>query len=371
MANCSWKDVPTALLGTFSERYNGIMQTVQAIQTFNVMRSGIDLPGEVARCKQSFQTQWNSFYSFIAQHLLFAEGIDAGTGNFKETLAGILQDAAGAKNRFADELNKLKADLAGEQAKMMAAFGDKIKSVAAEMGGVQVRIQDMETRQKKNMEQMSKQQEAVLAADRERITKRVADLESSTTHQLTEALERQKKAVEEDRKRMDLLVAGIEQKAKSGAITQQSVYFKSLADRYLFISIIWLLASLGAGLALFFYVDGFQLPDIKDRVLLAEHLVPRLIAVTLLSTALIFCIRNFSAMMHNMVVNRHRQTALTTFQIFVDGTSDATTKNAVLVQSTQAIFAPQPSGYLKTDQEMPQMNQVTEIVRNISGKEKG
>ncbi len=105
-------------------------------------------------------------------------------------------------------------------------------------------------------------------------------------------------------------------------------------------------------------------------MLLAEHLVPRLVIVTLLSTALIFCIRNFSAMMHNLIVNRHRQTALTTFQVFVSGTGDEGTKNAVLIQSTQAIFAPQPSGYLKTDQEMPQMNQVTEIIRGATGKDK-
>jgi len=40
------------------------------------------------------------------------------------------------------------------------------------------------------------------------------------------------------------------------------------------------------------------------------------------------------------------------------------------VQSTQAIFAPQPSGYLKSETEMPQVNQVTEIVRGITGKDK-
>jgi hypothetical protein len=84
----------------------------------------------------------------------------------------------------------------------------------------------------------------------------------------------------------------------------------------------------------------------------------------------IFCIRNFSAMMHNLVVNRHRQTALATFKTFVNSTEDMGTRNAVLVQATQAIFAPQPSGYLKNDTEMPQVNQVTEIVRGLAVKEK-
>jgi hypothetical protein len=124
-----------------------------------------------------------------------------------------------------------------------------------------------------------------------------------------------------------------------------------------------------AGCWLYNIVQNFPSLDEKDHFLLVEKLVPHLILITLLSTALIFCIRNFSAMMHNLIVNRHRQTSLTTFEIFVPGTSDPVTKNSVLMQSTQAIFAPQPSGYLKTDQEMPQMNQVTEIVRSVTGKD--
>jgi hypothetical protein len=74
--------------------------------------------------------------------------------------------------------------------------------------------------------------------------------------------------------------------------------------------------------------------------------------------------------MHNYVVNRHRQKALLTFEIFVNATRDESTKNAVLIQSTQAIFAPQPTGYLRTETEMPQVNQVTEIVRGLAGKDK-
>jgi hypothetical protein len=121
---------------------------------------------------------------------------------------------------------------------------------------------------------------------------------------------------------------------------------------------------------LYLYVRDLHVAPAETTLALISTVFPRLITVTLLSTALIFCIRNFSAMMHNLIVNRHRQTALTTFKTFVNSTDDLGTRNAVLVQSTQAIFAPQPSGYLKADTEMPQMNQVTEIVRGVTGKDK-
>jgi hypothetical protein len=192
---------------------------------------------------------------------------------------------------------------------------------------------------------------------------------NSAKEEFKKSLTEQQSAMKADQERMKTLVAEVEKMAKNAGVTNQAVHFKKLADNYAKIGALWMALGLAAGIGLYLYVRDLQLPDIKDPLLLAEHLVPRLVAVTLLSTALIFCIRNFSAMMHNLIVNRHRQTALTTFQVFVNGTSDDGTKNAVLVQSTQAIFAPQPSGYLKTDQEMPQMNQITEIVRGVTGKD--
>ena len=192
---------------------------------------------------------------------------------------------------------------------------------------------------------------------------------NAAKEEFKKSLTEQQSAMKADQERMKTLVAEVEKMAKNAGVTNQAVHFKQLADNYAKIGVLWMALGLAAGIGLYLYVRALQLPDIKDPLLLAEHLVPRLVAVTLLSTALIFCIRNFSAMMHNLIVNRHRQTALTTFQVFVNGTGDEGTKNAVLIQSTQAIFAPQPSGYLKTDQEMPQMNQVTEIIRGVTGKD--
>ena len=173
-----------------------------------------------------------------------------------------------------------------------------------------------------------------------------------------------------DQERIKRLAENIEKMGQQSGVTNQAVHFKTLADNYGWAAFGWLTAAFATGLGLYFYVrDIHEVPNVSTTVALAALYMPRLITVTLLSTALIFFIRNFSATMHNKTVNRHRQTALTTFKTFVSSTEDPGTKNAVLVQATQAIFAPQPSGYLKTDQEMPQMNQVTEIVRGVTGKD--
>ena len=286
IAHCTWKGLPLEVLRTCLDKLKEMKDPVTAIQTFNPMSSDSNPRREREQRMENFTRRWAEIYTYIAPHLGFAESVDAGAGNFKQSLADVLTEANAAKEAYQKKISDFEKGMAAEQ--------ERIKQLA------------------QNIEKLGQQ----------------------------------------------------------SGVTHQAGHFKTLADNYAKIAVLWVVLGLTAGLGLFFYVRDLQLPDIKDPLLLAEHLVPRLVAVTLLSTALIFCIRNFSAMMHNLIVNRHRQTALTTFQVFVNGTGDEGTKNAVLIQSTQAIFAPQPSGYLKTDQEMPQMNQVTEIIRGVAGKDK-
>ncbi|MGC3961572.1 MAG: hypothetical protein QM813_27700 [Verrucomicrobiota bacterium] len=169
------------------------------------------------------------------------------------------------------------------------------------------------------------------------------------------------------------LVSDLEAIAQKSGVTKQAIYFKKLADQYLIASTVWLGVAVVFGFYLWHYVSSLHVAFEFSATTTASVLgavFPRLISVTLLSTALIFCLKNFGALAHNVIVNRHRQTALTTFSVFVNSTEDTSTKNAVLIQATQAIFAPQPSGYLKNDTEMPQVNQITEIVRGVAGKDK-
>jgi hypothetical protein len=178
------------------------------------------------------------------------------------------------------------------------------------------------------------------------------------------------KSFKANQERMQTLVVNVEQMAQRSGVSSQARHFKELADQYQTMAIVWIAGAIVTGVCLYLYVHFLHFQDATGTTTaLLEAMAPRLITVTLLSTALIFCLRNFAAMMHNMIVNRHRQTALTTFQIFVASTDDKGTRNAVLVQSTQAIFSPQPSGYLKAETDMPQVSQVTEIARGIAGKD--
>ena len=109
--------------------------------------------------------------------------------------------------------------------------------------------------------------------------------------------------------------------------------------------------------------------DSNSPTLLIPTIISRLVIVSLLYVGVAWCLKNFSASRHNAVVNKHRQNALTTFEAFVAATEgDTQTKNAVLLQATQSIFAPQSTGYLKSEGDAPSGNQVIEIIRGLSNK---
>ena len=76
------------------------------------------------------------------------------------------------------------------------------------------------------------------------------------------------------------------------------------------------------------------------------------------------------AQLHNYVVNKHRQNALSTFETFVKSTDDNDTKNAVLIQATRSIFSPQHTGFSAQEGESSTSPAIHEIIRNVIGSSK-
>ena len=137
----------------------------------------------------------------------------------------------------------------------------------------------------------------------------------------------------------------------------------------------WLTASIGIGIAVIFFavINALYLGARVGHLTVSEEIEyagSRLIVFSVLFYALTACVRTYRATRHNVVVNRHRQNALGTFQAFVKAASDDQTKDAVLIKATEAVFAPEPSGYLVKESELrPSASQVLEIFKTGTGKD--
>ena len=139
-----------------------------------------------------------------------------------------------------------------------------------------------------------------------------------------------------------------EQAAQAGVSTNAQVFNKEAEDRSnsaasWMTATIWLtsitgVAALGGLMLAFYWTPGSPAEAI-------HFVASKLILLSALTVATVWCARNYRSHKHNETLNRHRAHALMTFKAFVEGTSDVHVKDAVLVEAAQAAFTGRTTGY--------------------------
>lgn len=133
----------------------------------------------------------------------------------------------------------------------------------------------------------------------------------------------------------------------------------------------WLWAVIAAGaitatcafLSSYLYIREVKPTDVAAAI---QFAVAKIATLSVLYFFVVWCSRNYLATRHNATVNRHRAIALSTFETFVNASSDDATKNAVLLKATQAIFSPEVTGYLAKEPQPSVSPQLVEIFRGFS-----
>lgn len=93
-----------------------------------------------------------------------------------------------------------------------------------------------------------------------------------------------------------------------------------------------------------------------------SHYAARALAVSLFSFLLVVSVRTYRASRHNQITNEHRWGAMTTFAELRAAASE-NVADAVLLQASQAIFSPQPTGF--GDPAIGAPNHVAELIAMI------
>lgn len=129
---------------------------------------------------------------------------------------------------------------------------------------------------------------------------------------------------------------------------------------------VWMLIGTGA-IAIIMFLLMFCPAVQNAKINPIQLAISKIVILTICFIGVNICNKNYKAHKHNAILNKHRQNALSTFETFVKAGSDDQTKNAVLLQTTQSIFASQNTGYnsAENDNEVP--NKIIEIVKS-SGK---
>ncbi len=162
----------------------------------------------------------------------------------------------------------------------------------------------------------------------------------------------------------------IQDNANKLGVSKYSSVFKKQAETHKKNSWFWFSGIIGLllviiGFAICLLEDCFfKFPDGASWGIIVQFTTAKLIVFSILCVALSWTIKSYKANKHNEVLNKHRQNALDIFEAFVNGTSDEQTKNAVLLQAVQSIFAQQNTGY--NDNESETGNAQTKILEFVS-----
>lgn len=104
-----------------------------------------------------------------------------------------------------------------------------------------------------------------------------------------------------------------------------------------------------------------------SKVFLWQMLSSKLILISVLLTAALWCGRIYKALLHQSAVNRQKALGLKTFQAFTQAASDTQTKDAVLRATTHSIFAQMLTGYIDNKGATQEGDsKIIEIARAIS-----
>lgn len=185
-------------------------------------------------------------------------------------------------------------------------------------------------------------------------------------------LQEQAKAEREQAKRdIEETKMAVQKAAAEVGVTQHTTNFKEAADYFDSQRNFWLICIISiAGLIIAYALGSFVCFPIQMSepylYTFLQAALPRFTGLVVLFYLLAVATNNYRAQAHNYIVNKNKQNALSTFETFVKATDDDEIKNAVLMQTTKAIFSNTQSGYLKNECSSEETSQIIEIVKDAS-----
>jgi hypothetical protein len=162
--------------------------------------------------------------------------------------------------------------------------------------------------------------------------------------------------------------------AKIKGITAGAETFQKAATRFKHAGAAWLVATIASAVALAFWIFRARSTVLwpasvpPDLGLQIEAVVARVVPSAALAVVALFCAKGYRTAAHNRVIAEHRYNACLTFLELVQAAgTDATTKGAILLQATTAIFALQSTGYTEPDPVVPAIGAMLDAAKSVAG----
>jgi hypothetical protein len=114
---------------------------------------------------------------------------------------------------------------------------------------------------------------------------------------------------------------------------------------------------------------GFLFSDpASSAIELTQVTTSKVVFLGVLIAATAWCAGIYKANKHQSTVNRHKAHSLKTFRAFVSATDDESVRDAVLIETTRAIFSQGTSGYVTSEPGSDGTSRVIEILKSATDR---
>lgn len=129
----------------------------------------------------------------------------------------------------------------------------------------------------------------------------------------------------------------------------------------------WLKATIVLAIVTFLFGIYFlnSQPNLDTVAKSIQYISSKILILVLLITATLWCGNLYKATKHQSSANKFKSNALKTFQAFVNATDDVAVRDAVLIETTRAIFSESATGYIGGEGSgTDKSTKIVEVVKN-------
>jgi hypothetical protein len=161
------------------------------------------------------------------------------------------------------------------------------------------------------------------------------------------------KELEEKKEQSKKILDDIKKVAAEQGVSQQAIYFNTESDEHKESASNWLISTcifssvLGLYSILTIFLHKIPVLAPENNFQNIQLTVSKILIFGVISFMLYLSARNYTTHKHNMVVNKHRENALKTYQSLVDASKNNDNKDIILTHASACIFSPQITGYTK------------------------
>jgi len=209
-----------------------------------------------------------------------------------------------------------------------------------------------------------------LAYQKGDVQKNIDEL-TRTISEAKESVENGKEEIKKKKDEIDKIISAAREAAASVGVAHFTADFLSEATeletssgKWLYATIISASLTIIAAVVMLFLING----DDQNTFKIVQITTTKLVVLAVFLSATIWCGKIYKANKHLVIINKHRANSLKTFQAFMKAADNDQARDAVLLETTRAIFGITATGYL--DSDAPSSDVGTRIIELIKSGSK-